>query len=308
MRLLIVNYHYIRDEKPQAGIYPLSTAEFKSQVETLGKHYRFTSQTELLSMMDADSFPDDYLCLLTFDDSLAEQWVALEVLTRLSISALCFATTDSVVNRRAHDVHKLHYVFSQVPEATLLDRLSDFGLAENPVDQAVLDKEYRYDSPEMRRVKFFLNYRLDGEERRRAVDTLFAEVEPDERKFSEALYMTAAQLVALSERGMLGTHTRSHRPLAILPPAAMYDEIAGSKRILEEVTGSSIRAISYPYGGPAAVSPEVAHIARDAGMRLGFTMFRGMNDEHDLRDGLMLKRVDTNDAPGGKLRSNQYVP
>jgi peptidoglycan/xylan/chitin deacetylase (PgdA/CDA1 family) len=309
MRLLIVNYHYIRDVKPNAGIYPLSTVDFQSQVEVLGKHYRFTSQEQLFSMIDADSFPDENLCLLTFDDSLAEQWCALDVLARLSIPALCFATTDSIVNRRAHDVHKLHYVFSRIPETRLLALLDhEYGIAEQPIDQAVLDKEYRYDSPGMRRVKFFLNYRMSDDDRRLAVDRLFAELEPDERKFSDALYMTSEQLVTLARSGMLGTHSRTHRPLSILAPEDMRDEIAGSKRILEEVTGSPIQSISYPYGGPAAVSQTVAGVARDAGIRLGLTMFRGMNDEGDLRDGLMLKRVDTNDAPGGKLRSNQYVP
>jgi len=309
MRLLIVNYHYIRDDKPKAGIYPLSTAEFQAQVEVLGRFYRFTSQEELFGMVDSDSFPNDNLCLLTFDDSLAEQWTALDVLAGLSISALCFATTDSIVNRRAHDVHKLHHVFSATPEDKLLEILNgEFGIGEEQVDQAILDKEYRYDSATMRRVKFILNYRLSDDARRIAVDRLFAEIEPDEKMFSDTLYMTAEQLATLGRRGMLGTHGRSHRPLAILPPADMHDEIAGSKKVLESITGSAIRSISYPYGGPAAVSPQVASVARDAGIRFGFTMFRGVNDEHDLRDGLMLKRVDTNDAPGGKLRSNQYVP
>lgn len=309
MRLLIVNYHYIRDVKPKQGIYPLSTAEFQEQVEVLGKHYRFTSQQELFAIMDADSFPDENLCLLTFDDSLAEQWSALDVLERLSISALCFATTDSILNRRAHDVHKLHYIFSRVPEQKLLGLLEhEYGMTVRSIDQAILDREYRYDSPEMRRVKFFLNYCMSDDDRRRAVHRLFAELEPDEHRFADSLYMTPQQLVTLAERGMLGTHTCCHRPLAILPRADMHEEIEESKRILEELTSRPIQSISYPYGGPAAVSPEVAAVARDAGMRLGLTMFRGTNDEADLRDGLMLKRVDTNDAPGGKLGSNQYLP
>src|SRR5687767_1464730 len=125
MRLLIVNYHYIRDVKPRAGIYPLTVAEFRAQVELLGRSYRFTSQGELIGMLDADVFPDENLCLLTFDDSLAEQWCALEVLGSLSIPAICFATTDWIVDRRPHDVHKLHYIFSQLPETRLLELLHD---------------------------------------------------------------------------------------------------------------------------------------------------------------------------------------
>jgi peptidoglycan/xylan/chitin deacetylase (PgdA/CDA1 family) len=309
MRLLIVNYHYIRDHKPAAGIFPLSTAEFEAQIEVLGKHYRFTSQDELLSMRDADSFPDENLCLITFDDSLAEQWSALEVLSRLSIPALFFATTDWIADRRPHDVHKLHYIFSQTHETRLVALLDEeFGMRENQMDDGLLAEQYSYDSPVMRRVKFFLNFKLDNGERRRAVDRLFAELVPDETHFSGKLYMTPDQLRKLGRDGMLGTHCRSHRPLATLPPDELRDEIAGSKRVLEELTGTPIQCVSYPYGGSAAVSKEVVEVVRSEGLRLGATMFRGVNDEQDLRKGLMLKRVDTNDAPGGKLRSDKYVP
>jgi peptidoglycan/xylan/chitin deacetylase (PgdA/CDA1 family) len=310
MRLLIVNYHYIRDVKPPAGIYPLSVAEFRSQVETLGKHYEFTSQSDLLGMLDADSFPDGNFCLLTFDDSLAEQWDALDVLFRLSIPALCFATTDWIVERRPHDVHKRHYIFSQLDEKRLLDILHDrFQLGDQPLDEAVIAEQYSYDTPGMRRIKFFLNFVLSEVERRKAVDALFSQVEPDERRFTGSLYMSSEQLIALAERGMLGTHTCSHSPLATLRPADMRSEIATSKRVLEELTGNPIRSISYPYGGSTAVSQDVASTSRDEGLRLGLTMFRGINDDSDLRgNSLLLKRVDTNDAPGGKLRSEKYVP
>ena len=309
MRLLIVNYHYIRDVKPKCGIYPLTIAEFQAQVELLGAHYRFTSQPELLRMLEADEFPAGNFCLLTFDDALAEQWRAIEVLDRLSIPAMFFTTTDWIADRRPHDVHKLHYIFTQLPEARVLELLrQEFRMDEHAMDEALLSQQYSYDSPGMRRAKYFLNFFLSAGDRRKAVDRLFAEVESDERRFSGELYMTPEQLVTLARREMLGTHTCSHRPLATLPPHELADEIAGSKRALERLTGRPIQAISYPYGGTAAVNPEVAILARSQGLRLGMTMERGVNGDSDLREGLLLKRVDTNDAPGGKLGSSQYLP
>jgi peptidoglycan/xylan/chitin deacetylase (PgdA/CDA1 family) len=260
-------------------------------------------------MLDADVFPDENLCLLTFDDSLAEQWCALEVLASLSIPAICFATTDWIVDRRPHDVHKLHYIFSQLSETRLLELLHDeFAMGERETAQAAIAEQYSYDSPGMRRVKFFLNFSMSDAERRRAVDRLFSEVESDETRFSGKLYMSSDQLTTLARQGMLGTHGKSHRPLATLPPAEMREEVSDSKRILEDVTGHPIRCVSYPFGGSTAVSREVAVAARDAGLRFGLTMFRGINDERDMRQPLLLKRVDTNDAPGGKLGSNQYRP
>ena len=35
---------------------------------------------------------------------------------------------------------------------------------------------------------------------------------------------------------------------------------------------------------------------------------RGINEEVNLRSPLILKRVDTNEAPGGKLNSREYEP
>jgi peptidoglycan/xylan/chitin deacetylase (PgdA/CDA1 family) len=309
MRLLIVNFHYVRDVKPGSGIYPISVAEFGAQIEVLGRHYTFISQSELLGCLDAQRFPDKSCCLLTFDDALREQWGALDLLERLSIPALCFATTGAVFERRPHEVHKLHFVFSQVREGQLFDWLLDeHGLADIPMDDAILAEEYRYDTAAMRRIKYYLNFVLQGEERRRVVDALFARVTQDEQSFSDGLYMTQDEVVTLARRGMLGTHTRSHRPLATLSDEDLRAELAGSRTLLEDATDMPIRAVSYPYGGPAAVSQRVARAARDAGLRLGLTMIRGMNEDADLRDGLLLKRVDTNDAPGGKLNSTRYLP
>jgi hypothetical protein len=37
-------------------------------------------------------------------------------------------------------------------------------------------------------------------------------------------------------------------------------------------------------------------------------MVRGINSDLDVRTAMMLRRVDTNDAPGGKNNLGQYLP
>ena len=76
------------------------------------------------------------------------------------------------------------------------------------------------------------------------------------------------------------------------------DELRQSLVDLRDQTGYTPFAVSYPYGGPRAVSPDVVAAAQAAGLRLGFTMERAFNRSLDAP--LLLARVDTNDAPGGK--------
>lgn len=309
MRLLIVNFHYIRDDKPLSGIYPVSTGEFRRQVEVLGKLYRFVSQDQLIEMMRADSYPSGDYCLITFDDGFKEQWMALDILRQMSVPAVCFATTQPVMDNTAHDVHKMHYVYSKFDDVELFALLTErFQIDTYKFDDALLAEEYRYDSWAKKKVKFFINFVLDGCKRHDIVNYLFSQIEPNESAFVGRFYMDRHDIQRLADEGMLGTHTKTHRPLAPLDGDAMREEIAGSRMILEDLTGTPVRSISYPFGGPAAVSLAVANAARREGMLYGLTMIRGINDDETIRDGMMLRRVDTNDAPGGKSRSQQYFP
>lgn len=309
MRLLIVNFHYVRDHKPQAGIYPISTDEFRHQVEVLGKLYRFISQQELADLIVAENLPDKAYCLLTFDDGLKEQWLAIDILDKLSIPAVCFATTQPLTEGRTHDAHKMHYVYSRLEDGEVYAFLHErFRIGEYPFDDALVQQEYRYDNPIKKRIKFFINFVLDETVRHSLVDYLFTQVEPNEADYSQRLYMDAQDLSKLAAAGMLGTHTKTHRPLATLDAISLKDEISGSRQILEDITGIQIRSISYPFGGLAAINAEVANVARSEGMLFGLTMVRGINNNEDIRGRMMLRRVDTNDAPGGKFNSLQFVP
>src|SRR4030067_3846660 len=225
MRLLIVNFHYIRDDKPLSGIYPVSTEEFRRQVEVLGKLYRFLSQDQLIEMMCADSSPKRDYCLITFDDGFKEQWRALDILRQMSVPAVCFATTQPLMDNKAHDVHKMHYVYSQLEDMELYALLKErFRIDEYEFDDALLAEEYRYDPRMKKKIKFFINFVLDECDRHATVDYLFSQVEPDESAFVRRLYMDHYDLKSLAEAGMLGTHTKTHRPLANLDLVSMREE------------------------------------------------------------------------------------
>lgn len=307
MQLLAVNYHYIRDVKPLQGIYPRTIGELEAQLDEIGLYYEFLSQGELLQIIRGKKYPKGNYCVITFDDNLKEQIAAYECLEKKNIPAIFFSTTLPYLKNEVHDVHKLHHIYSSYSDADIagiLEKLFDFY--EFEYDTKVLDEEYRYDTELKKKIKFFINFVLSEQKRKLVVERLFLESIESKDKFIDQFYMERRELKHLANKGMLGTHTHSHQPLATLPKNSVKEEISMSTDYLSELTGKTISTISYPFGGPAAVNHMVKDVACALGLELGFTMNRGLNSDSSLNNPLLLKRVDTNDAPGGKLKSTEY--
>ena len=53
MDLLIVNYHYVNDNKYKNGIYPVSINKFKDQISSLSSTREFISQNELSRILNS---------------------------------------------------------------------------------------------------------------------------------------------------------------------------------------------------------------------------------------------------------------
>jgi len=308
MKLLSVNFHYIRDAVYPNGIYPRSLAQLDQQIDTLGRYYQFISQDELIQkIQDPNTARDDRAyCLITFDDGLKEQMDAFSLLNKKGVPALFYVTTHSIKYAKVVDVHKLHYIRSIMHDKEIFDFIYQ------QIDQTTItypdniETLYRYDPPETKRLKYLLNFILTPEVKEKLIHTLFTSL-TEEHTFSKQLYMNKEDIQKIDSMGYLGTHSDRHLPLATLSEEEIHRDIADSLDFLEnECACQKIRSISYPYGGPKAVSQKVSDIAGRFGFDFGLTMFRGMNDYHDLSTPLMLKRVDTNDAPGGKLESKEF--
>lgn len=75
----------------------------------------------------------------------------------------------------------------------------------------------------------------------------------------------------------IGAHTLTHPMLRKVDNA--YQEIADSKRILENLTGRKIEYLAYPYGRQSSISHKVTKMAKKAGYELAFgTILVSIND------------------------------
>lgn len=306
MKLLSVNFHYVRDEIYENGIYPRSIKQISQQIDVLSKYYEFISQNELVEKIKKKDYNKKNYCLLTFDDGLKEQMSALELFNKKGIPAIFYVTTNSIRNNSVVDVHKLHYIRSKMEDKKVYEFVAkniDISTIKYPSN---INDLYRYDSPETKKLKYLLNFILEPTVKTQIIDKLL-ETLIEEHALSKKLYMTTEHIKQLDELGYLGTHSDLHLPLATLTDSAIKQDIKDSLTFLVEVCGAnSIKSISYPYGGSKAVSQNVADISKKFGFTFGLTMFRGINEIDDFENPFMLKRVDTNDAPGGKYNSTEF--
>lgn len=303
MNLLAVNFHYFRETTYASGIYPVSKENFARQIRTLQESYTIIGQQQLLQWIQSGNTPTGNYCVITFDDGLKEQMDAFNWLRENGLEAIFYVSILPIEQHRVLNVHKLHYVRTQLNDALLWERLQQQGAAHlNTADERAAAEQYKYDDETGRRVKYLLNFKLAEQEKDRIISHLFNELVPDETAFAKTLYMNDSDLRTLADAGMLGSHGYSHVPLARCEnPEA---EIKQASAYLEKVTGKPVQSFSYPYGSKEAVNEtQLSHFA-ETDIQFAFTMWRGLNAH--LQQPLLLNRVDTNDAPGGKSNQNTY--
>jgi peptidoglycan/xylan/chitin deacetylase (PgdA/CDA1 family) len=310
----VVNFHYVA-ERPAAAaraIFPVSVGQLSAQVSALARSHEPISRDQILAAVeDGTPLPETAL-LVTFDDGLrAQAELALPALQALGVPALFFVSGRPHAERRALHVHRVHHLRECLDKAAfgaLLEKhLATLRVAVPNVSDAQAQAMYRYDDPLAARVKYLLNVALDREASERVVEAMFAEAGPDEDAFCHDLYMSDEQVRELEhEYRAIGAHGYDHHPFAALDPAAKVADMARGARALEAVTGRRPRTISYPYGSAAAVTREVGAAAARLGFSAGFTMERSVNLSLD--EPLLLGRIDTNDAPGGRVPIDDLRP
>ena len=103
--------------------------------------------------------------------------------------------------------------------------------------------------------------------------------------------LSRAEILEMSAYVDFQSHTKLHPNLPQCTAAEAEDEIAGSRRELEETFGFRINALSYPNGDYSARD---LRLARAAGYELGITVDAGYNTL--TTDPFRLKRLDLNDT------------
>lgn len=297
MNILIVNYHYYREQTYKSGIYPISEQSFLEQLEKLKRNFRIINQEELSEIIASGKEYSANFAMITFDDGLKEQVNAYRLLKDQDTPGVFYVPTDAIQHKLCLDVHKVHLVRSQYTDEELYTKLDSIHkISTYDFDIKLLQSQYQYDEILSQQIKYFINFILSNDEKKEFIDSIFQTIEQDERDFAEKFYMSANDIQEISLDGMIGTHTASHEPLATLSSNQIYENIQKSLHYLSSIDVGDVRSISYPYGGPSALSEEVLRQASNFGFGFGLSMFRGVNSFNDLQhQHLSLKRISCSD-------------
>ena len=167
--LLVINYHYIRDKIPLMGIHPITPSFFKKQLELISTNgYKFVSVDDINKVLktNKNTLPEKS-CLITFDDGLKESYdIGLSILDDMGIPAFFSVISDTIVNNKLVDVHKLQYLRTQVDTKDIEHFLSsDIEI----LDEKSILNQYPFDDIATAKIKYLLNFVNPG-----LVDKLFS--------------------------------------------------------------------------------------------------------------------------------------
>jgi peptidoglycan/xylan/chitin deacetylase (PgdA/CDA1 family) len=307
--VLFVNYHHVCSDEDliYSRLHHRTPEQFRDQIEVLTKTFDFPSIEEVERMLETRNFPRRPVCVLTFDDGLSDHITHVHpILTTYGIVGIFSIATDPWTTGRLLSVHRAHLLAAAFSYVSIASDLVAAAVAHgfergiDSVEPDVARSQYRYDDVETARVKYYLNAVIPQEMRATILEAVFSSRLGDDAPFVARHYITPDGVRALRAAGhAIGLHTHSHLHLASSPAALRERDLNLNLQALQPLAGS-VNWISYPYGGPTSYDEATIAAARCCGCRFGLTMHRGYNKPETL-DSMRLSRIDSNDAPGGKL-------
>lgn len=255
-RLLILMYHRVlpandadaQFEQPGMMTRPES---FAMHLRELRRHFEFVHLDDWIARSGSSALPK-LACAITFDDGWRDNYqYAWPVLREMRVPATIYLVSDLI------DSDSTYW-------PTQLART----LLRNSLD-AVLERA----APELRSVLVAHADALrspDVSRRREAVDHVIHEckrlqdawlqvavADLDPRSAGQRDIVSRQEIAEMGQEDLVrfGSHTRRHQRLgSVNDPDLLDDEIAGSKRILETITGKPVRTFCFPNGEQSALA------------------------------------------------------
>lgn len=304
-RLLAVMYHYVRDVAgtPFAGLHALGTAAFERGLDQLAKRCEMATLESCLAFLHGAYRPRKDLCLLTFDDGLAEHHaVVTPLLERRGIQGVFLLPTGPIEEHFVLPAHKAHFLAASLGfdeyEKRLLPALKEQDpTLPDEVDPQAARAAYRWDEAHVARLKYLVN-RVAGERARNAaLDTVFESVFGSEADFARTLYLSWDSARAMQGAGMLlGGHTHTHPVLAACPEALQRQELQASLSLLRErLRPQAHWPFAFPFGKRQTFDAHSLSLLEELGYACAFTTEVGWCKTGDPVQ--TLHRVDPKDLP-----------
>lgn len=306
-----VMYHHVKEkaDKRFPGMHFLKVSDFRKQLQAIMRYFDFPSPEDVRKALLCKAPLPHHSCVLTFDDGLRDHYdYVADILAGMNIRAVFSVNTGQWENGKLLPVHMAHLLSAAFSYEQLA---ADFELSAGkcgvasrlddvPMDTAV--SQYKYDSAEVARVKFFINAVVPQDLRANVIGDVFRSHLGDDTEFVALHYMTPAMVKSLHAAGhTIALHSHWHTHLALESTEMLKQDLGRNMSMLVEAIGIDYvpEWISYPYGSPGSFNDEVIAVCRALGCDVGLTSSRGFN-RLPVESNMKLKRVDTNDVECGK--------
>ena len=275
--LPVLTYHRVAepDAEHHPGLISATPAAFAEQVASVGRRFSFVGLDRILAREAGGPAIAPRSILLTFDDAyrdFAEH--AWPVLERLGVPVVLFVPT-------AFPDAGIAFWWDRLAAALAgTSRTDPLETTGGPVPIATADER----AAAFRAVRAEIK-RLPHATAMTEVDRLVADLGGRPLGSSVLGWDDLRRLAAAGVT--LAPHSRSHPLLERIDPAAVDDEVGGSRADLAREVGSAPDAFAYPSGSHDG---GVVERVRDLGIRVAFTTVRGVNDLRRA-DWLRLRRI-----------------
>ena len=257
----------------------ISSEVLRRQVRLLKREYEVVSPEDVLAFFASGQKLPSRAVLLTCDDGLLNCLTdMLPVLSEEKVKCLFFVTGASAGEVRTMLWYEeLFLIFLRGPSGPFRASCPEFLIDE------------RLEGREQRRAVWWSCVRqlsqLDSRSRATVVKALRDQLGLGETPMPDLRdsvtcrrygLMTRDELRELQLAGMtIGAHTMTHPLLSRQRPERAYEEIAGSRTILESALSTKVWAFAYPFGDAQSVTPQVLGMAETAGYRAAFLNLGG---------------------------------
>ena len=282
-KIIIFNYHRIRDyKKPivfDETVFNANTSRFIEEIKWLKKETRILSENELIDIV-YNKRPIKELCtMVTFDDGYEDNYnIAYPVLKDLNIPAMFFIPSKQINERQVGWWDLVAYFIKNTKEKEFFFNHQHFFLSDlRPLIRRFTGELKNTEAGQID------NYLLE------LSDSLNVSFPSKEIQSNEL--MTWDQIKTMSENGMtIGSHSHDHSILSRQDKTTLKNQLEKASFILESKINKKIQSISYPVGGYDHFNECTKEVAREIGLKLGFSFLTGINQYHNV-DPFDVKRM-----------------
>lgn len=235
--------------------------EFDKQMEFVRKRFNVINFDTISNAISSGKPLPKKSLIITFDDGYGDNYeIAFEIIRKHKLTATIFLSTYFIDTGKPFWFDKLSYIIKKMPQGPIT-----FGSGKYIFE--VTDKNRE----EIRKSVVKLLRTVTNEERLNLLSQLEQQskivVPKDDLELAKPLDWR--QIREMSDEGIeIGSHTITHPFLTKLTRDEIIYELAESKKIIEDKTGTQVKSIAYPNGD---YNQTVIYCAKECGYEVGIS-------------------------------------